>query len=91
MRTRGRGHRSSRRLTLFESAFRDDFGPGSSVDLLVEFRLDARIGCLALSRMQRELSDLFHRKEPLFPIPDIWTTVRWVTTVRQRVAPVSAA
>lgn len=55
------------RLTLFGSALRDDFGPDSDVDLLVEFRSDARIGCLALSRMQRELSDLFHRKVDLVP------------------------
>lgn len=55
------------RLTLFGSALRDDFGPDSDVDLLVEFRSDAQIGCLALSRMQRELSDLFRRKVDLVP------------------------
>jgi hypothetical protein len=56
-----------RRLVLFGSALRDDFRPDSDVDLLVEFRSDARIGFLALSRMQRELSDLFRRKVDLVP------------------------
>ena len=55
------------RLALFGSALREDFSPDSDVDLLVEFRSDARVGFLALSRMQRELSDLFHRKVDLVP------------------------
>jgi uncharacterized protein len=55
------------RLALFGSVLREDFSPDSDVDLLVEFRSDARVGFLALSRMQRELSDLFHRKVDLVP------------------------
>ena len=56
-----------RRLELFGSATRADFGPRSDVDLLVEFRPEARIGFLALSRMQRELSALFGRRVDLVP------------------------
>ena len=54
-----------RRLELFGSAIRADFGPQSDVDLLVEFRPDARIRFLALSRIQRELlCGLDHRSGP---------------------------
>ncbi len=56
-----------RRLDLFGSATRQDFAPQSDVDLLVEFRPEARIGFLALSRMQRELSELFGRRVDLVP------------------------
>ena len=38
-----RGHRI-RRLALFGSVLRDDFGPHSDVDVLVEFEPGARIG-----------------------------------------------
>jgi hypothetical protein len=56
-----------RRLELFGSATRTDFGPQSDVDLLVEFRPEAKVGFLALSRMQRELSALFGRSVDLVP------------------------
>lgn len=56
-----------RRLELFGSATRQDFAPQSDVDLLVEFRPEAKIGFLALSRMQRELSELFGRRVDLVP------------------------
>ncbi len=44
-----------RRLALFGSVLRDDFGPESDVDLLVEFLPGARTG-LAFFAMQDELS-----------------------------------
>jgi predicted nucleotidyltransferase len=44
-----------RRLALFGSALRDDFGPQSDVDLLVEFEPGARTG-LAFFALQDELS-----------------------------------
>lgn len=56
-----------RRLDLFGSATRANFGPQSDVDLLVEFRPEAAVGFLALSRMQRELSELFGRRVDLVP------------------------
>ena len=45
-----------RSLALFGSVLREDFGPGS--DVLVAFEPGARVGFLALGRMQRELSAL---------------------------------
>lgn len=56
-----------RQIQLFGSALRDDFGPESDVDVLVEFEPDAQIGFVALSRMQRELSELFQRPVDLVP------------------------
>jgi uncharacterized protein len=44
-----------RRLALFGSALRDDFGPDSDVDLLVEFLPGTRTG-LAFFALQDELS-----------------------------------
>jgi predicted nucleotidyltransferase len=49
-----------RRLAVFGSALRDDFGPGSDVDVLVEFELGRTPG-LRFFRMQEELSQLFGR------------------------------
>ena len=51
----------TRRMALFGSVLRDDFGGSSDVDVLVEFHPDARVGFIALSRMQRELSTLLGR------------------------------
>ena len=44
-----------RRLSLFGSVLRDDFGPGSDVDVLVEFAPGVRFGYLGLMAMQEEL------------------------------------
>jgi len=49
-----------RRLAVFGSVLREEDGPGSDLDLLVEFAPDARIG-FAFIRLQDELSELFGR------------------------------
>jgi uncharacterized protein len=56
-----------RELSLFGSALRDDFGPDSDVDLLVEFDPSAQVGFLTLTKMQRELSALAGRRVDLVP------------------------
>jgi len=56
-----------KKFHLFGSALREDFGPESDVDVLVEFEPDAPIGFVALSRMQRELAALFQRPVDLVP------------------------
>ena len=48
-------------LALFGSVLRDDFRPESDVDVLVEFESGTQIGFMALSQMQRELSEILHR------------------------------
>jgi uncharacterized protein len=49
-----------RKLALFGSVLRDDFGPNSDVDVLVEFEPDKTPG-LAFFAMQDELSELLRR------------------------------
>ena len=47
-----------RTISLFGSVLREDFGPESDIDVLVEFEPEARVGFMALGRMQRELAEL---------------------------------
>jgi hypothetical protein len=65
-----------RELSLFGSALREDFGPDSDVDVLVEFEPTARVGLMALSRMGRELSELLGRRVDLVPKPGLKEKVR---------------
>ncbi len=53
-----------RRLALFGSVLREDFGPNSDVDVLVEFDPEHVPG-LAFFDMQEELSELLGRKVDL--------------------------
>lgn len=53
-----------RRLSLFGSALRDDFGPESDVDVLVEFEQGARIG-LRFFEMELELAEIVGEKVEL--------------------------
>ncbi len=53
-----------RRLSLFGSILRDDFGPQSDIDVLVEFQPGTRVG-LRFFTMERELSALLGRKVDL--------------------------
>ena len=48
-----------RQLAIFGSALRDDFGPDSDVDLLVEFEPDRIPSLLGIARLERGLSPLF--------------------------------
>lgn len=53
-----------RRLALFGSVLREDFGPESDVDVLVEFE-EGHVPGLRFFRLQRELGDLFGRSVDL--------------------------
>jgi predicted nucleotidyltransferase len=53
-----------RRLSLFGSVLRDDFGPGSDVDVLVQFE-PGRTPGWEFFLMQDELADLLGRKVDL--------------------------
>ena len=48
-----------RRLAIFGSALRDDFGPESDVDVLVEFEQDRTPGLLGVAGLEMALSVLF--------------------------------
>lgn len=50
-----------RRLSLFGSVLRADFGPTSDVDVLVELEPGHRVGLVGLARMQRELGGIVGR------------------------------
>lgn len=65
-----------RRLSLFGSVLREDFGPKSDVDILVEFEPDATVGFLTLSRMARELSALLGRPVDLVPRTGLKPVIR---------------
>ena len=47
-----------RKLALFDSVLRDDFGPKSDVDVLVEFEPDYIPGLLRFAGVEIELSEL---------------------------------
>ena len=48
-----------KRLAIFGSALREDFGPESDIDVLVEFEPDRIPGLLGIAGMELELSELF--------------------------------
>jgi len=54
-----------RKLSLFGSVLREDFGPDSDVDVLVEFEPGQTVGLLRLAGMEIELSTVFKRKVDL--------------------------
>lgn len=54
-----------RRLSIFGSVLRDDFGPQSDIDVLVEFEPECIPGFFKLAEMQAELELLFARKVDL--------------------------
>ena len=47
-----------RRLSLFGSVLREDFGPESDVDVLVEFEPDTTVGFFKLYDLEQELSQI---------------------------------
>jgi len=54
-----------RRLMLFGSALRDDFGPSSDVDMLVEFAPEAQVSLIDMARLERELTSFLGRQVDL--------------------------
>ena len=54
-----------RRLSLFGSVLRKDFGPDSDIDILVEFEPGTRVGLIRLSGLEIELGNIVGRKVDL--------------------------
>jgi hypothetical protein len=52
-----------RRLSFFGSVLRDDFGPTSDIDVLVEFESGCTPGFLRLSLIEEELSFLMENRK----------------------------
>lgn len=68
----GFAHRHSiRRLALFGSVLRDDFGEDSDVDVLVEFESGSTPGLIGLAAMELELSQVFGRSVDLRTYGDL--------------------
>ncbi|HWQ28530.1 MAG TPA: nucleotidyltransferase family protein [Dehalococcoidia bacterium] len=59
------------RLSLFGSILRDDFGPQSDIDVLVEFLPGTRISLFDLGGMLMELRDIFGRDVDLVTPEDL--------------------
>ena len=57
-----------RKLSFFGSVTRDDFGPESDVDALVEFEPDARVGLITLSGIEIELGKLLGRRAEIHTV-----------------------
>jgi len=51
-----------RKLSLFGSVLREDFGPESDIDVLIEFGSGAQVGLITLSGMEIELSQILGHK-----------------------------
>jgi predicted nucleotidyltransferase len=52
-------------LSVFGSALRDDFGPDSDVDMLVEFESGKEPGLMEIVRIENELSEILGHKVDL--------------------------
>ena len=52
-------------LYLFGSVVRDEAGPGSDVDILLEFNPDTQVGLFHMTRLQNALNDLLGCKTDL--------------------------
>lgn len=57
--------RRIRKLSFFGSVLREDFGPQSDIDVLVEFEPGTIAGYFELAEMESELSELLGRKADL--------------------------
>jgi uncharacterized protein len=60
-----------RRLALYGSVLRDDFGPDSDIDVLVEFEAGRSPGLLGIASMELELGELVGREIELRTYGDL--------------------
>lgn len=72
------------RLAFFGSVLRDDFGPASDVDVLVEFEPKHPVGLITLAAMEIELSEILGRKAAEFAQKRAGPT--WMPTSWRRTA-----
>ena len=59
-----------RKLSLFGSVLRDDFGPDSDVDVLVEFDPDHPVGYITLAGIEIEFGELLEGRKPDLNTPE---------------------
>lgn len=63
--------RGIKRLSIFGSALRSDFGPDSDVDVLIEFESGRIPGLLGVAGMELDLGEMFGRKVDLRTSEDL--------------------
>jgi len=59
------------KLSFFGSILRNDFGPSSDIDVLVEFRPGFTVGLLAMAGLEIELTQMLGRKVDLRTPPEL--------------------
>ena len=67
-----------RRFALFGSVLRDDFGPESDVDCLVDFAPDADWTLLEVIRAEQELGEILGRPVDLVERPVVEKSENWI-------------
>ena len=72
-----------RRMAFFGSVLRDDFGPESDVDVLVEFEPGTSIGYMGLMRLEIELGEVLGRKTDLHTFKGVEENPNWLIPGRQ--------
>jgi uncharacterized protein len=65
-----------KRLSLFGSVLRDDFGPASDVDMLVEFQPKRAPGWIGFARLALELEEVIGREVDLRTPADLSVSIR---------------
>ncbi|MCX7012577.1 MAG: nucleotidyltransferase family protein [Candidatus Sumerlaeota bacterium] len=65
-------------LSLFGSVLRDDFGPQSDVDALVDFAEDAEWSLLDLVQMKLDLEEIFGRRVDLLTRRAVERSRNWI-------------
>jgi len=65
-----------RKMAFFGSVLREDFGPDSDVDVLVEFEPEAHVSLFTLIDMEEELSALLGRHVDLVPRDGLKPVIR---------------
>lgn len=73
-----------RSLALFGSVLREDFGPDSDIDVLVDFEPDAPVSLLEIVDMQDELEALLERSVDLVDLKGLRNPFRRDEILRTR-------
>ncbi len=67
-----------RKLELFGSVLRDDFGPDSDVDVLATFARDSTLSLFDLVEAESELRDIFGRSVDLLDRSSVERSENWI-------------
>lgn len=71
-------------FAFFGSVLRDDFKPGSDIDVLIEFKPEVRYSVIDLAIMQDQLAELFGREVDLVEKASLRNPFRRSTIMKTR-------